>query len=706
MLQAGRGAKEVRDATSGITTPSSTPGVQIGLEELPAEVVKWLSQALSIRIAVEPSPSGLHVQRFVHASIQSLLAPFVHCRLRFYAEYSPGAADGKCDTQLVQNEFGLGLSTASTLLAMVAFENADHYFSLELSNGRLELMFGRGELFRRYALLFRATGEERVFACNRDAAARPVVQHKTSNITVGDFLRWVCCAAGRIWACDDFGMSRRQRFMNELQRFVLGVDTSAEAETIDFSREIAEEQDTDPNLSRKIKQYSNDIVGTPTIASVSSSRLPASARLPRQRSCDSIWSGEHDDENPCGRDAMLETEVNAPCIAELPMLEINDKQLDALMLSAHEIFDEILPPKEDKASQALCQHPCAKPDVRSSWSEGSRNLDESFMKRLAVQALGQLTERGNATSIALLGNSLKDNDVEVREASLHALMQVSRKGDKKVFAKVLSLTSDENARVRNAAVEVMGSVAIRGDLSAVGAIGQRLSDKDWMVRRTAAKLLARVASPGCPFAIGLVAGSLAEGYGFVTRKVTETLTDVLHQVARQKLGCSAASDLKEEGDVFIKQAVLEAQQSDIQPLVAVTSSLEVEYGMVRQALVQTLQQLAPKGHRQAVVALTQCLGDPQVEVVDAAIQALSHLAEKGDKDTVASLSKFVNHTNWGLRCAAVQALAQIIQPEDTGVIAGLVTCLEDKDEEVRDAAKEALKAVAWEPPCDEMLSRS
>jgi HEAT repeat protein len=114
---------------------------------------------------------------------------------------------------------------------------------------------------------------------------------------------------------------------------------------------------------------------------------------------------------------------------------------------------------------------------------------DSFVRRTAMEVLGEVGETGAAVRIApLLGAGLADKDPSVRLAALEGLVRTEAAG---VPQLVLHL-KDKNARVRAAVVTALGRIGRRAR-QAVPELVELRKDPDAVVRRAVEDALERIA---------------------------------------------------------------------------------------------------------------------------------------------------------------------------------------------------------------------
>mmetsp|Transcript_8664 Transcript_8664/g.22407 ORF Transcript_8664/g.22407 Transcript_8664/m.22407 type:complete len:273 (+) Transcript_8664:100-918(+) len=128
------------------------------------------------------------------------------------------------------------------------------------------------------------------------------------------------------------------------------------------------------------------------------------------------------------------------------------------------------------------------------------------VRRKAVTTLGQSTLVGDAEAVgAVLKCLVRDNDAEVKRASIRALQRLAPRGDPAVIAALCAKLQDTDGTVRQAAVVALESVATtRGDSATVAGVLAQLQARAPVARASAMEALGRVAARGDTYVTALV----------------------------------------------------------------------------------------------------------------------------------------------------------------------------------------------------------
>lgn len=117
---------------------------------------------------------------------------------------------------------------------------------------------------------------------------------------------------------------------------------------------------------------------------------------------------------------------------------------------------------------------------------------ESGLRRAALKALVQITDKGDSASVETLVAHSEDDDPHVRKAVVQGLMSVASAGDTLALETVLTRLEDINGFVREESAKALASLGASPDeevrSGVLEALAERISqDPDWAVRDAASQ---------------------------------------------------------------------------------------------------------------------------------------------------------------------------------------------------------------------------
>jgi len=149
--------------------------------------------------------------------------------------------------------------------------------------------------------------------------------------------------------------------------------------------------------------------------------------------------------------------------------------------------------------------------------------DDIVVRRIALGALGPLSEQNGTRAMATLFPYLGDQDATTRMNAALALPYLYERGSIAASSVILSCLNDDVPFVRKAFVESLGSIAEKDDAPAVSGLVSKLQDKDEDVNVQLAAIVAlcSIAKPGNLAAIS-VATKLLEHEAQIVREAAES----------------------------------------------------------------------------------------------------------------------------------------------------------------------------------------
>merc|ERR1712008_238382 len=111
----------------------------------------------------------------------------------------------------------------------------------------------------------------------------------------------------------------------------------------------------------------------------------------------------------------------------------------------------------------------------------------------ALQALGQMAEKGDTATLDALRQHLEHEDWSVREAAVRALAKVAERGDTHTLQAVSACLNDPDPDVRLAAIQVLPLLADDCHEHAISEVRHRsLNGTSWSAQIASANLLERL----------------------------------------------------------------------------------------------------------------------------------------------------------------------------------------------------------------------
>ena len=297
------------------------------------------------------------------------------------------------------------------------------------------------------------------------------------------------------------------------------------------------------------------------------------------------------------------------------------------------------------------------------------NDSDVDVRLAAVQSLGGLQD---PAAIAALAKAMKeDTDARVREAAAGALGEID---DNRAVPHLLeALKSERVTRVR---VKIIESLHEIDDPSAISGVSAVLKDASAEVRRAAVEALGEFEDVS---AIPALAGMVHDDDTQVRRHVAEALSQ-FHEAS----AVDALTTLTKDRDAEVRANAIEGlhQFESMNFLSIFVAALKDSSAHVRQHAADALGSIDDL--KTAPAALIQALSDPNRDVRR---QAANSLGNIGDEAAVPALKKLVSDSDTETRRHAVEALKEIGGAEAVTALMGL---LKDPDPEVRKSAAEAL----------------
>ncbi|CAJ1415747.1 unnamed protein product [Effrenium voratum] len=203
-------------------------------------------------------------------------------------------------------------------------------------------------------------------------------------------------------------------------------------------------------------------------------------------------------------------------------------------------------------------------------------------------------------------------------------------------------------------------------------IYKRMFDPSDAVRQAALNTLSRAAETGSKAAIEAVSACLQDNSGEVRRIALKALSCISEEGNTQVIDLLCES--LQRGDVFTKATAIKGliKVAGIGHDQFVATMLELSVGATRRFAIESLPQVTLRGDPRSVKAASTALLDKDAQVRQAAVQSLGQLAPRGDQEVIAQLLRCLQEDSDKVvrRCAAI-ALGQVALQDDTKVLAVL-----------------------------------
>mmetsp|Transcript_109990 Transcript_109990/g.267434 ORF Transcript_109990/g.267434 Transcript_109990/m.267434 type:complete len:811 (+) Transcript_109990:113-2545(+) len=357
------------------------------------------------------------------------------------------------------------------------------------------------------------------------------------------------------------------------------------------------------------------------------------------------------------------------------------------------------------------------------------------VRRCALECLGaaagaRRAEAGGAVAVALteaLPRSFSSLDsVEVRRARASALLHLAPRGDKELVSIASAWLKDDDAEVRMASVRALGAI---GESQAVVSNAEEcLADPDWRVRQAAVRSLEKLATClGHPVRKSIASDVLsAQGSSSAplqerTASKARTKTPPAKSPSKSPSRTPSKAAAKGAAKSPSKRPSSRGQTPEVRQE-APTNALEVLPKLTKAeerrfkaetAALGTLARCCSTGsliglqRQEALVALSRCappddpavlqaagarLADCDADVRHEATRILSSLEDR--EGATQAASAYLSHPDFRVRASARRAVLQSIEaaPETTGVaLSHAVAALESSDWAGRRGAAQTLR---------------
>merc|ERR1712178_596045 len=197
--------------------------------------------------------------------------------------------------------------------------------------------------------------------------------------------------------------------------------------------------------------------------------------------------------------------------------------------------------------------------------------DESASVRsFGVEALGEVTDRGDAYANALVRSCLSHEDPHTVQAAMAALSRVAVKGDDDAIRLASGCLDDGNPNIRRAAVDTLAEIVHKGDQSVIAALVTRVEQEYFNeVVRSTVKALAQIAGNGNKEVLGALMHRCKDADQLVRRGATEALGQMAERGDR--LAIEAVSVCLGDKFQHVRQI---GEKSDEQLIVKASRKLE------------------------------------------------------------------------------------------------------------------------------------
>jgi len=308
-----------------------------------------------------------------------------------------------------------------------------------------------------------------------------------------------------------------------------------------------------------------------------------------------------------------------------------------------------------------------------SFEDATRALqDPSRITRIeTIRAFARLGPRGRS-AIAEIIASLQDEVGSVRCAAVDALGQIAERDDATAMLAVSSCLQDSDDSVRMMAVMTLSRLATRGDDRAVAAVSARMEHQDVGIRIAGMKALASVATKGDGRMVALIANRLED----VDATARSVALGVLAQIAFKgnQVSIAAASACLEDKDELVRNAAMKvvaqlAERGDAKAVAALEKSVREERGPARCTALRALGEVVTQGDDSVSSVLMTCLKDEHPLVRRTAVEMLGQVVHKGSgHGSMALLACLESDSDGRTRCLAAEALGKVAKPGDQGVV--------------------------------------
>jgi HEAT repeat protein len=348
--------------------------------------------------------------------------------------------------------------------------------------------------------------------------------------------------------------------------------------------------------------------------------------------------------------------------------------------------------------------------VRIMFSEVLRG-DDSFLKREAVRALGEI---GNTDNIFELIEALRDKKRFVRRAVAEALEKtrdenivcaliqmlsdedsLARMGAAEALGKICSIDSvpalikalgDEDESVKEMSAEALGEI---GNIDSITALQQALSDKDTCVRESAAEALGKICSTDS-------VPVLIDALNDKNIRVVQTAARALKNIGYDEIVPKLEKDLiNKDKSVRLRATKAFGQIADTANIRELMKMLSDKDKEVRCAALEALSFI---GIGESVMDLIKVLGDKDPEVRRGAIKAIGKI---DNIEYIFALKQALKDKNSFVRESASFALGKIGSDKS---IPELIRAFSDNDRSVRCRVAEALGEIGNNDSVPELIN--
>jgi len=329
-----------------------------------------------------------------------------------------------------------------------------------------------------------------------------------------------------------------------------------------------------------------------------------------------------------------------------------------------------------------------------SLEDAFQNLDNCERKKGEKTALLKdivgLGPRGGQAAIEAVGTALAHPHAYVREAAVEAVLHIAARGNHHVVDLIVAEMTREPL-VAEAALEVIAMLAERGYPGAVNAVVARVKSANNQIRMCALRVVGCVAKQGDMIAIAAVKEQLKSAYYAFWMAAVNAIGQLMGQ--GDAIDEVISRIQHERDDVSLEAMRVVSKHFRGQPVKRMVDAffvrlLSTERGF-RQAVVDTLAQLAEKGTQQDVLSAAHArLEHEDSRTRDVVVNLIGRLAKS--RDVVLSASRLVNDEEPEVREAALNALAQSAAIGEQVVSDAILPRLADESAWVREAALHAV----------------
>jgi len=321
------------------------------------------------------------------------------------------------------------------------------------------------------------------------------------------------------------------------------------------------------------------------------------------------------------------------------------------------------------------------------------NDADNRVRRVAVGLASRLAVRGDATTLAAIGNCLSDDDSAVVQAAKRALLSFAAPGDPNVIAVAETRLQHPEAHVRAAAVEVLGMQGELQDVNAISSLGL-LSDPAWEVRAVVVNIFGREADQVDRDTVDSVIARLQDAHHIVRGSAVSALARMAkgnaHAIALiVELVVHADSPFREAAKEALEAV---AQRGDPRIIAIASGCLAHEDARVRSCAVELLGCFIDSDDSHSFSLLSSCLEDSAAKVRSAAAAVLSEAQAGPDgRDLLPSLQPYLRHDRAEVRSAALGAIAVETFRHEPGITYAIEEAMRDDAGLVRRAAVVAFR---------------